>query len=307
MAMKDPYEVLGISKTATQDEVRTAYRNLAKKLHPDLNPGNKSTEKKFKEVAAAYELIGTPEQRGKFNRGETPEQQQERAQEQARSAQGRRGPFYQDTQQSGGRYTSSFGQGADENDLFENLFRSARQQRKDYPGEDLLFQMSVDFKDAALGTEHEITLPLGKPLKVKIPPGVETGTKLRFKGRGGAGVGQGPAGDAYVEIHVRPLEGFVRVGKNIETQVAVSFIEALLGAEIPVPTIDGSVKMTIPPGANTGSRFRVRGKGVRTSTEERGDQIVELKVLMPKTVDPALKEAVRSWERKFNYNPRAES
>ena len=287
--IKDPYLVLGISKSATQDEIKIAYRNLAKKLHPDLNPGNKVSEEKFKDVSIAYERIGTVEERAKFDRGETTEQKAEQQQEQART--------YHETQQDGGRYSY---------DYFENLFRSAGGARGGARGEDHLYQMSVDFKDAVLGSEREITLPHGKRLLVKIPPGVETGSKLRFKHQGAPGIGKGSAGDAYVEITVKPLPGFNRVGFDIESENPISFIEALLGAEIKVPTLESSVMLKVPPGVTTGSRLRIRGKGILHG-KERGDQIVSLKVVMPKKVDSELEKSVREWGDKYSYDPRVES
>jgi len=295
--MKDPYQVLGVSKTATLDDIKTAYRNLAKKFHPDLNPGNKVAEEKFKDFASAYEKIGTAEARAQFDRGETPEQQQE----QARS--------YHDTQKEGGRYSQSFGGGMGGDDFFENLFRNSRRTRSnqetnlDFAGEDHRYQMSIDFRDSVLGAEQEISLPHGKRLQIKIPPGVESGTKLRFKSQGGPGIGKGPPGDAYVEITVRPLPGFKRVGRNVETELGISFIEAILGAEIKVPTIDGFVVMQVPPGVTTGSRLRIKGKGIADS-KEPGDQMVLLKVMMPKKSKTDLEEAVRGWGGKYDYNPR---
>lgn len=316
MALIDPYVTLGVSKLATQDEIKAAYRNFAKKFHPDLNPGNKTAEAMFKDAASAYEQIGTPEERAKFDRGETPEQQQEQAQRSgsrnSRAYSGGAGPFYHETQQEGGRYSSSFGKGMGGEDFFENLFRSAGQGRsnyqtggmaEDFAGEDHLYQMSVDFKDAILGAEREISLPTGKKLQLKIPPGVETGSKLRFKNQGAPGVGKGVAGDAYVELTIRPLPGFTRVGNNVETELSISFIEALLGAEIKVPTVDGTVMLKVPPGVTTHSRLRVVGKGVALK-QARGDQIVVLKVVMPATRNPDLEKAVREWGDKYSYNPR---
>jgi len=313
--INDPYQVLGISKSASQDEIKNAYRGFAKKFHPDLNPGNKTAEAKFKEIASAYELIGTPEARTKFDRGETDEQQAAQARkayEEARASQGN-DDFYYNTQRGGGRYSSAFGQDMGGDEFFENLFRNAGRSRgartrsapEDMRGEDQLYQMEIDLKDSALGAEHEITLPAGKKLKVKIPAGIESGTKLRFKNQGGAAPPQGTAGDAYVEIKVRPSAQFKRVGNDIETEVPVSFIEAVVGAEIQISTIDGGVMLKIPPGVSTGSRLRVRGKGV-LSGERRGDQIVVLKVVIPKTVDPELQAAIRGWDGKFSYNPRTE-
>jgi DnaJ-class molecular chaperone len=307
--VKNPYEVLGVAQAASQDEIRSAYRKQARKFHPDLNPGNKEAENKFKDLSNAYELIGTPETRAKFDRGETAEQEQAQAQAQTRAQSGaharRSGPFYHETQQGGGRYSEDF---------FESFFRNAGQgsgaragsrEDFDFPGEDRLYQMSVDFRDAILGAQREITLPGGKRLQVKIPAGVENGTKLRFKGQGEPGTGKAPAGDAYVEITVRALDGFTRSGNNVETELPISFLEALAGTELQVKTLDGTVLLKIPSGVSTGSRLRIRGRGVRTA--EPGDQIVILKVVMPRKVDPALAQAARSLAEKFPYDARSES
>ncbi len=301
--MIDPYQTLGVSKSASQEEIKKAYRTIVKKCHPDLNPGKKDLEAKFKKVSSAYKLIGSPEARAKFDRGETAEQQQHAQQEQAKS-------YYQ-TQQEGGRYSQSFGQDMGE-DFFENLFRAgaggARQGsrgRRDFPGEDHVYKMDVEFRDAALGAEKEITLPSGKKLLVKIPAGISSGSKLRFRGQGGPGIGNGPAGDAYVEITTKPLSGFTRVDKNIETELPISFQEGLLGAEVKVPTLEGSVMMKIQPGVSTGSRLRIKGKGAGPEGA-RGDQIVVLKVVLPSTVDPKLQETLKEWAGKYDYNPRGE-
>jgi len=303
--MRDPYEILGVAKTATQDEIKSAYRSLAKKFHPDLNPGNKEREARFKDISGAYEKIGDPESRQKFDRGETDEM----------TGAGRAGPespFYYQTQgNGGGRYSAqSFGGGLDE-DFFENLFRQGgagrRARSADRPGEDQLYQMEISFRDAVLGSERDLTLPTGKKLHVVIPPGVDSGSRLRFRGQGGPGIGSAPAGDAYVELSVKPLPGFTRKGNNIETEVPISFLEALRGGEVDVPTVDGKVQLKIPAGVSSGSRLRVRGKGVAGKGGERGDQFVALKIVMPKTVSAELKAAVDAWGNSFDYNPRGDA
>lgn len=276
----DPYSVLGVSKTASADEIKNAYRGLAKKLHPDLNPGNKEAEKRFKEVSSAYEILGDQEKRAKFDRGET---------ENPEGAQ--RGPFYYETQQGGGRYSHSF-----DEDLFRNFGDIFR-------GEDREYEMSIDLADAVLGGEREITLPDGRKLRLKIPPGIESGRKLRFRGQGGPPVGDAPPGDAYVKIHVRTHPGFDRNGSDLESELAISLTEAVLGGEVRVPTIDGAVLLKIPPGSNTGSKLRVRGKGIPHGGA-RGDQIVSLKVVLPDQIDPELENAIRNWSERHTYDPR---
>ncbi len=300
--MKDPYKVLNVAKTASMDVIKKAYRTLAKKFHPDLNPGNKEAEAKFKEISHAYEQIGKEDSRVKFDKGETDKQQQSRE----------RATYYQ-SQQDSGRYSRSFGQDFDETDFFENLFRNSDAQgsrrqpsssRPNLSGEDHLYRLEVDFKDAALGAEREITLPTGKKLLLKIPPGINSGTKLRIKKQGGAGFDSAPPGDAYVEISVNDLAGYRRVGNNIETELVLSFQEAILGAEVKVQTIDGQVMMQVPAGTSTGSRLRIRGKGIKTSSA-RGDQIAIIKIVLPKIISSALKKAIRNLGSQYSYDPRS--
>lgn len=303
--MKNPYTILGVPKSASDEDIKKAYRALAKKFHPDLNPGNKASEATFKDISQAYEQIGSSEARAQFDRGEIDEQQQARAHE--------RSTYYQ-SQQAGGRYSQSFGQGFEGADIFEELLRRGGQRtgarrptaaNPDHPGEDHFYHLDVEFKDAALGAEREITLPTGKKLLIKIPAGISSGTKLRFKGQGGPGVGSGSPGDAYVEVSTKALPGFTRVGKNIETEVPISFQEAILGAEVKVPTLEGHVMLKIPAGTNTGSRLRIRGKGIGLANA-RGDQIVVTKIVLPTKVDTALQDAVRGLGSQFYYDPRGQ-
>lgn len=291
-AMIDPYQILGVSKKCHQEDIKKSYRKLAKKYHPDLNPGNKEAEKKFKDVSHAFDLIGTPEARAKFDRGEFDE-----------AAFGQRRPSYYDTQHEGGRYSYSFGEDFGADDFFENLFGRARGRPMDFPGQDVQYKMEVDFREAALGAEKVITLPDGKNLKVKIPAGIESGKKLRFKGLGTPGRMKGEPGDAYVEVIVKPLEGFTRHGTDIESELPLSFLEAIIGGEVEVQTIDGVVLLKIPPGVSTGTKLRIKGKGAGPEGS-RGNHIVVLKIVMPKHIDPALRVAAENMKEKFDYNPR---
>ncbi len=296
--MKDPYKVLGVLKTAGLDDIKKAYRKLAKGHHPDLNPGNKEAEKKFKEISHAYDLIGTKESKEKFDLGETEVHKQQH--------------YEQYRQQSAGseRYSSQFGEGYDADDLFANLFGGGGRKHgpngfsgMDLPGEDQLYQMEVDLKEAALGGEKIITLPNGKKLSVKIPAGIENGKKLKFRGLGGAGAGSAPFGDAYIQINIKPLTGFTRLENDIHTEVAISFFEAINGAEITVPTLDGSVMLKVPAGVSTGSKLRIKNKGAGPEVS-RGSQIVTLKIVMPKNLSSELKNAVNELEKNHSYNPR---
>jgi DnaJ-class molecular chaperone len=303
----DPYKTLGVSKTASQDEIKNAYRSLAKKYHPDLNPGKKSAEVKFKEINSAYEQIGTPEERSKFDRGETEEQQfNDQARARSRGYQGgaqggHQGPFYYQTQEGGGRYSSGFGGEGESGGSFEDLFRAFRQQQQQASqGEDQLYRMDVEFKEAVLGAEREITLNTGKKLRVKIPPGIESGKRLRFKGQGMPGVGGSLAGDAYIEVDVKPSPTFKRNGKNIEIEVPIGVGEAVLGGDVEVPTVEGPVMLHVPAGISSGAKLRIRGKGV-PSQGERGDEIVSVRIVLPKENDPELaklQDAIRTWKSK---------
>jgi DnaJ-class molecular chaperone len=310
-AGKTPYQILGVAANASQDEIRNAYRKLAKRHHPDLNPGNHEAEKHFKDISAAYERVGTSEDRRKFDRGEVDARADA---ERARGAgpQSERGPFYHQTQQGGGRYASSF-EGFDD-DFLSSIFGSGgaggQARRRANPASpaslDQHYAMEIALKDSILGAEREITLPGGKRLRVKIPAGVESGAKLRFAGQGLPGE-SGQVGDAYVEIDVKPSSFFKRSGRDLEIEWPISLPEAVLGAEIRTPTIDGAILLKIPPGVSSGQKIRVPGKGVPSSEgRPRGDQYVVLKVVMPAAVDSEFRHAVGQWSRREPFNPRAE-
>lgn len=311
--MKDPYTILGVSKSATLEEIKKAYRGLVKKNHPDLNPGNKQAEARFKDISVAYDQIGTAEAKAKFDRGETDQQKQDAYEKQQKyweealkQQQGKRNSSFYRTQQDGGRYSQSFGNEFGSDNFFEELFRGrARSQPRPEKGRDTLYQMEINLADSVLGIEKLITLPNGKSISVKIPAGINSGTKLRFKGLGDPGVPGTPSGDAYIEIIVTPMKGFKKVGNDIEVEVAISFIEAIAGAEISVPTLYGPVMLKIPPGVNTGNRLRIKGKGVKTSSGV-GSEIVLLKIVMPKSINPELVKSVKNWKGAFDYNPRTE-
>jgi len=299
MASFDPYGILGVASTATQDEIKSAYRKLAKKLHPDLNPGNKKAEAQFKDVNKAYDAIGTPEARAKFDRGETPEQQEEAFRNR------RSGPFYQETQSGpGARYSTSF-EGFDPS-MFESLFGEElyRGRRRSSRGDDQYYSMEIDFNTSVLGGEKEITLPSGSKMRVKIPPGIREGQKLRLAGKGGPGTAKGGSpGDVYVEIRITPSDLFRRVGQDLEIDFPLTISEAILGAELKVPTVDGQVLVKFPKGLNSGARVRIKGKGI-SSGNGRGDQFAVIKIVMPPKIDPKLEKFFSEWATESPYNPR---
>ncbi|MFL5783963.1 MAG: DnaJ C-terminal domain-containing protein [Bacteriovoracaceae bacterium] len=295
--MKNPYEVLGVAQTATLHDIKRAYRKLAKKYHPDVNPGNKEAELKFKEINHAFDQIGTEEARGKYDRGETEEQQRHQYDEYMKNSQNQR--YYRDTQGPHSRYSQSFEDNVDMDDILSQHFGGQRTRGPRKPREEL-YQMEVELREAVMGGEKVITLPSGKTLQVKIPAGIEEGKKLKFKGMGVEG------GDVFVEIKLRPDPRFHIEGKDLHTDVDITFFEAALGGEINVPTLEGNVMMKVPSGVSTGSKLRLKGKGLGMG-DNRGNLIVTLKVVMPKPVQPELAHALKDLSTRFGYDPRSSS
>jgi len=295
----DPYQVLGVKREASQEEIQKAYRKLAKKLHPDLNPGNKEAEEKFKEVSAAYDLLSDADKRARFDRGEID----------ASGAERPRQRYYRDFAEGDGAdvYTSDAGvadmEGMD--DILSGIFgeRGRRAGTFRMRGGDVAYRLEVDFLDAINGTNRRVTLPDGSVLDVTIPPGTGDGQVLRLRGKGRPGIGGGPPGDALVEIAVRPHRYFRRERDDVHLDLPVSLTEAVLGAKIKVPTPTGPVTMTVPKDSNTGTVLRLRGKGAPRGRGGRGDEYVTLKVMLPEKHDPELASFVSGWSNKA-YNPR---
>jgi DnaJ-class molecular chaperone len=290
--MRDPYEVLGVRREASADEIKKSYRQLAKKLHPDLNPGNAKAAAQFKDVSAAYDLLSDPEKKARFDRGEID----------ASGAETRPRSSYRTYAESPGG--AKYGGGADPGDIFEDLFGRSRGWGRSTiktRGADVSYELTVDFIDAAVGAKRRLSLPDGRTLDVTIPAGAEDGQQLRLKGQGTPGLGGGPPGDAYIEIHVQDHPLFKRKGADIHLGLPVTLTEAVRGAKITVPTIDGPVTMTVPKGSNTGSMLRLRGKGVpEKKGGPRGDQYVRLEVMLPDDPDSALERFVEEWNRDYD-------
>ena len=295
----DPYKILGVDKTATQDEIQKAYRKLAKKIHPDLNPGNKKAEEQFKEVASAYTLLSDEAKRKQFDAGEIDGLGAEKPREN----------YYRDYADAGtaNPYTHNAGFG-DDDDFFSELFR--RQGGRGGGGEfkmrgqDTRYQLTLDFLSAIKGGNQSITLPGGSKLEVNIPPGCRDGQTLRLRGKGQVGRGGGTAGDALIEIKVAPHKFFQRVGDDIRIDVPITLKEAVLGAKIKVPTSTGSVTMTIPKGANTGTILRLKGQGVARANGSQGDQFITLKIMLPTAPDASLEKFIGDWQPITEQNPR---
>jgi DnaJ-class molecular chaperone len=289
----DPYTTLGVKKDATQNEIQKAYRRLAKKLHPDLNPGNKTAEGKFKEVSAAYNVLGDPDKRARFDRGEIDASGTERPRQQ----------YYRDFADQGGRsaYTSNsgfadFGDYAGAEDILSEIFgregRAGRRRR----GQDVHYHLDLSFLDAVNGGKQSIVLPDGTTLDVNIPPGTRDGQTLRLKGKGRAAMGDGPPGDALIEISVLPHPYFTRKGDDIYLDLPISLKEAVLGTKIKVPTPSGTVTVAVPKWSSTGRVLRLKGRGVSRPDGSKGDQYVTLRLMLPQRPDPELENFVAQWQ-----------
>lgn len=289
----DPYTTLGVARTATADEIRRAYRGAAKKSHPDLHPGDKAAEARFKTINAANDILSDPEKRGQFDRGEidaegqaVPERSYYRD-----YAQGEAGQRYRPGA-SAGAGGGGFEQG-DMGDMFGAFFREqANQPRR---GRDRSYRLDVAFLDAVNGATERLTLPDGQTLDVRVPPGLEDGQVLRLRGKGDAGARGGAAGDALIEVSVLPNPLYRREGVDLVIEVPVTFAEAVLGARVEVPTPRGRVTLSVPPRSDAGARLRLRGRGVAAHGEQAaGDLYVTLR-LVAGPVDAELEEFLRKW------------
>jgi DnaJ-class molecular chaperone len=295
-----PYEILGVRKDASADDIRKAYRKLAKQYHPDLNPGKPEAEARFKSISAAYDLLSDPEKRARYDRGEIDESGQERPQRSYRTyAEGAEGWRYQPE----GEMDLS-----DLEDLFAAFGSAGRPRRQAgggfrARGADQHFTLTVDFNTAATGGKQRLSLAPEEWLDVTIPAGIEDGQVLRLRGKGGLGLGGGAAGDALIEVHVAPHPLFRREGDNILFELPVSLTEAVLGARVAVPTVTGPVTMTIPKGSDTGRQLRLRGKGIQRARNP-GDQIVTLKVVIGNADNPELAAFLEKWASGHPFDPR---
>ncbi len=325
--MKDPYSVLGVAKTAPAEEIKKAYRKLAKKLHPDLNPGDKKAEERFKEVSSAFEILGDPKKRSLYDEfGEISTHQgfdEQKAREFQRQAQS--GGFGGGGFRGFENFQGGGAGGIDPEDLgamFEDLFgrrQTARTRRaavEPVPGDDAEAELEVDLRDAVLGAEREIAInrqgeggPSGTSrLKVRIPPGVETGSRVRLPGQGGPGHRGGEPGDLYLRITVREHPTVRVQGRDLSMDLPITPQEALAGAEVTTPTFEGPVKLKIPPGSQSGRKLRLRGRGLPalkggSTGAPRGDLFVVLQIVLPED-SPQAREAAAEMQKLYKSDVR---
>ena len=311
--MKDPYEVLGVPRGASEADIKKAFRALAKKHHPDKHQGDAAAQKRFQEISGAYDILGDKDKRAQFDAGAIG------ADGNARGFDPRQGGGFRGNPFGGGGggardFHFSFDDAAGSpsggfEDIFESLMGGrrpggARAQSRAAKGEDFSASVTVSFDEAVSGGTRRVALQNGEQIDVKIPAGVKDGQTIRVKGRGGAGRGGASNGDILLTVGVAPHPFMTRDGNDIRMDLPVTLKEAVLGGKVPVPTLTGTVSLSVPANANTGTVLRLKGKGVAAhGATPAGDLYVRLVVALPDKTDEALKRFLEGWEG--NYDPRA--
>ncbi len=301
---RDPYQELGVSRSASADEIRKAFRKLAKQHHPDTNPGDKAAEERFKQVSAAFDILGDAEKRKKFDAGEIDAD----GRETMRGFGGGGGPFGQQSGPWGGqgRYSETM-EGGDLGDLFSEILGrrggggggfGGFSQR----GSDVRAKLEIDLEEAIHGAKKRIAFSDGRTIDVTIPKGAEEGQTLRLKGQGSPGRG-GP-GDAFIELVMRPHPIFRREGEALVMDLPVSIPDAVLGGKVEARTPDGAVTLTVPKGANSGQSLRLKGKGLSDSRGKRGDLLARIVLMLPDKPDQELEGFAERWRKERPYTPR---
>ncbi|MEW6436490.1 MAG: DnaJ C-terminal domain-containing protein [Pseudomonadota bacterium] len=318
--MRDPYTVLGVAKTADLAEIKKAYRKLAKKYHPDQSKDPKAKDK-FAEVSAAYEILGDEAKRGQFDRGEIDAEGKPRFQGFEGFGAGAGPGGYTRRAPGGGfehfEFRTAPGAGGaagfDAGDLFSELFGAARrggaggsqQSRTSVPrGEDVSAEINVSLREAVHGGKSRVTLPTGRTLEVSVPAGVEDGQTIRLKGQGHPSAYGGEAGDALVTVKIAKHPYFRVDNRDLRLDLPLTLYEAVLGAKVNVPTLDGKVELTVPAGSNGGRTLRLRGKGLPNPGGTPGDLLVTLRIVLPEGTDPDLTALAEKWQKQRPYDPR---
>ena len=314
--MRDPYTVLGVSKSASADDIKKAFRRLAKKYHPDHNKTDPKAKEKFAEANSAYEIVGDEKKRAQFDRGEIDAEGKPRFQgfegfgaggPGQRSA-GAGGFEHHDFNFGGGGARG--GAGFDPSDIFADFFGAGRGRggaRAGRPakGEDIQGTVTITLPDSVQGTSSRVALSNGRMLDVTIPAGMEDGKQIRLKGQGNPSPFGGEPGDAMITVRVAKHAYFRVDGRDLRLDLPITLYEAVLGGKVQVPTIGGAVEMTLPPGSNSGRTLRLRGKGLPGSgSTPAGDLLVTLRVTLPEKTDPELEALMRRWQSDKAYDPR---
>ena len=326
--MRDPYDILGVNKDASPQAIKSAFRKLAKKLHPDANKQDKKAAAKFAELNAAYEILGDEDKRKAFDRGEIDAEGKPRFQ--GFEGFGRGGPgagpggfgpggFETFTwgpegfQRGGGRGGSRGGFGGIDDILKEFMGGGGAGRRAPFEtddlgsrprepsGRDVTGAVTITLAEAAKGTSRRVHLPTGKEIEARIPPGLADGQTIRLKGQGLAG--PGGAGDALITVTIAPHPTFKRDGADLRMDLPVTLYEAVLGAKVRVPTLDGAVELAIPPSTSSGRTFRIKGKGM-PSRDGAGDLYATVRIALPEGGDSELEELMRKWRDGKPYDPR---
>ena len=309
--MRDPYQILGLAKTAGIDDIKKAYRKLAKANHPDQTKDPRAKER-FNEATQAYDLLGDDKKRAAFDRGEIDADGKPKFHGFEGAGAGRRPPGFENFEfnMGGGRGGA---QSFDASDIFSELFANAGRApgkaggprpRQPANGADVDTSVTISLQEAARGASARVTLPGGRTLEVRVPPGMEDGKQIRLKGQGQPGVMGGEAGDALVTVRIAAHPLFKVEGRDLRLDWPVTLYEAALGAKVAVPTLEGQVELNVPPGAHGGKAVRLRGKGLPNPAGTPGDMFVTLRIALPEKLAPDLVEALEKMRDAQPYAPR---
>ncbi|MDB5651426.1 MAG: hypothetical protein JWL62_2946 [Hyphomicrobiales bacterium] len=316
--MRDPYTILGVTKSASADEIKKAFRKLAKKYHPDQNKNDPKAQEKFSEASAANEILSDEKKRGQYDRGEIDAEGKPKSpgfegfggpggfRRQGAAPGGGFEHFEFDL--GGGRAGAAGGRagGFDASDIFSDLFGGARgRTRAPQRGQDLAETVTISLNDAARGASVRVALSTGKTLDIAVPAGMEDGKQIRLKGQGQPGQGGGPAGDAMITVKIAKHPFFRVEGRDVRLDLPLTLYEAVLGGKVEVPTLAGKVEMSVPAGTNGGRTLRLRGKGLPAGDgKAAGDLLVTLRIVLPDGATPDLEELMRKWRDERPYDPR---
>src|SRR3954470_2152035 len=318
--MRDPYEVLGVSKGASQEDIKKAYRKLAKKLHPDANKKDPKAATKFAEINGAYEIVGDESKRKAFDRGEIDAEGKQRFQG-FEGFGGREGNFESFTWGPDGiRRTGARGGGGPSGgqgfeDILSSMFGGrarggpgAAFEAEDIGsalrGQDVTATAVITLNEAAHGGTRRLELPIGKEVEFKIPAGIQDGKQIRLRGQGMPAPGGGPPGDVLITISIAPHPLFKVDGRDLRLDLPIALHEAVLGAKVRVPTLDGAVELSVPPNTSSGRVFRLKGKGL-PGKPDPGDLYVTSKIVLPDGKDAELEDLMRKWREQKHYDPRS--